>query len=354
VPAVQVSGVVDGPAAAFPKIILRLVPTGLEDLGLAAETATALVGPDGSFDFMNVPRGDYLIDAPVSINEFRVPGSAVEFSYGSRPTRLPGLAVDSDSTIGDAASPGFSRTVLGGSWWARQKLAVGDTDLIDVRILLRPMLRLEGRVIAETHPNKPAPRASPNAVSVETATGSVWNGRFSAVSTGRNSSSEFRLDVVPGRYLFRPSGTDWLLKSVMVNGRDHLDEPLDLSDQDSVYGIVITLTNAGAGLSGTVNARGNTGPVRSAVILFPRESTLWSNYGLTPRRVFAVRTATDGSYQIRNIPAGDYHVLAVPDDRLHGWRESGFFERFSQRSERITLGWAEEKSLNLSLLDARQ
>jgi hypothetical protein len=76
VPSVRVSGVVDGPQEALAALTVRLLPVGLENLGLGAEAATALVAADGHVP--NVPAGDTL-DAPVTVSECRprVPPSTI-------------------------------------------------------------------------------------------------------------------------------------------------------------------------------------------------------------------------------------------------------------------------------------
>ncbi len=62
VPAVRVSGRVDGPPAAVRGLVLRLVAAGLDDLSTGSEVATTVVDADGTFTFLNVPAGAYTLD----------------------------------------------------------------------------------------------------------------------------------------------------------------------------------------------------------------------------------------------------------------------------------------------------
>jgi hypothetical protein len=72
VQSVRVSGVVDGPPESLRSLTLRLLPAGLENLGFGSETATALVTSDGRFTFLNVPAGQYTLDAPAQISELSI------------------------------------------------------------------------------------------------------------------------------------------------------------------------------------------------------------------------------------------------------------------------------------------
>jgi len=79
VPSVRVSGIIEGPPEALQALTLRLLPTGLENLGLGSEAATTLVEPDGRFTFLNVPAGTYTLDAPVSVTELSSQGAMYNF-----------------------------------------------------------------------------------------------------------------------------------------------------------------------------------------------------------------------------------------------------------------------------------
>jgi hypothetical protein len=59
--AFRVSGSIDGPRDVIDGLTVRLIPAGLDALGLGAEVATTLVGSDGRFMFLNVPSGRYTI-----------------------------------------------------------------------------------------------------------------------------------------------------------------------------------------------------------------------------------------------------------------------------------------------------
>ena len=85
---VTVSGHVTGvnPGGLF----LRLLPRGLEDTGAGSEAATTYSSADGSFSFLGVPQGAYILDIPSALNSYVISGGAGGFFYGvtiGRPAR---------------------------------------------------------------------------------------------------------------------------------------------------------------------------------------------------------------------------------------------------------------------------
>ena len=92
-PVFRVSGRVDGPAEALARLTLRLLPQGSEGLGQGSETATALVSTDGAFTFLNVPAGEYVVDARGTVSQYRVraAGRGCAFRADAR-TSEPGRA----------------------------------------------------------------------------------------------------------------------------------------------------------------------------------------------------------------------------------------------------------------------
>ena len=129
VPTARISGTVEGPPDALINLTLRLLPTGLEDLGVGSEVATALVGSDGRFTFLNVPAGSYAIDAPLKFNELSVsvPGRNFSPGFPSPPGRAgwsrmsenielaPGVTFSRYLIIAAAPRPSLDAAR---SWWA--------------------------------------------------------------------------------------------------------------------------------------------------------------------------------------------------------------------------------------------
>jgi hypothetical protein len=59
----RVSGIVVGPVGATAGQVLRLLPADADDFGLGSEIATTLSASDGTFTFLRVPAGRYVLEA---------------------------------------------------------------------------------------------------------------------------------------------------------------------------------------------------------------------------------------------------------------------------------------------------
>ena len=121
--------------------------------------------------------------------------------------------------------------------------------------------------------------------------------------------------VTPGRYrvragllTLRVADDTWHVKSATVNGRDAVDEPIEL--RTSVEGVVVTLTDRMPGLSGVVRDASGQAAASCHVVVFAKDRKYWVPES---SRLTSVRPASDGSYLIRSVPAGDYFVTAVND-----------------------------------------
>jgi hypothetical protein len=150
-----------------------------------------------------------------------------------------------------------------------------------------------------------------------------------------------------GRRLIRlarePAG--WVLKAVLVNGVDVTDTPLGFGTSDeSLDGVEIVLTRRISEVSGRISdARGR--PQTAYVAVFSSDRDRWTP---ASRFVKFARSAVDGTFLIRGLPPGDYHVVAV-DRMLEGigeWQDPEFLESVAPVAARIRLGEGQQISIN--------
>ena len=133
---------------------------------------------------------------------------------------------------------------------------------------------------------------------------------------GRNVSepTPFTIDHVrPGRYLLQisdlrgnPAASNWMVKSIVVDGRDVLDRPIDLVSGTELSRVLITMTDQVSKISGVVAYDRATHPA-VAVMAFPADPQLWIRGSLRLSRMSVDPT---GRYTISGLPAGDYRLAA--------------------------------------------
>jgi hypothetical protein len=341
-PAVRVSGRVQGFSGAPPAMLLRLMAAGNERLGFGSEAATTVVEPDGTFTFLNVPDGSYTILAQASVMDF--------FSGSSSPRLadapgFPGGSVGVGSFRGVPNLSYLNRSGQPSGFWSRTPVVVGTHDIADVVVELRPTVTVRGRfVFAEgtrspDPPREMFPQAQP-------ANGDPTLGAIRG-STERDGSFRFSIPgLMGGTYLFT---SNLSLVSVMWQGRDLTEVGFDASSGRDFDDVVVTLTDKEAEVSGRVRDSRSSG--LGAVIAFPVDRERWSNYGWEARRIRTTRAASDGTYQLAGLPAGEYYVIAVDTSKVDAWTDPRFFAVAAPLATRIALGWGTKTTLDLGVRD---
>jgi len=344
VPAVRISGVVEGPSDAMTLLTLRLLAAGLENLGQGSETATALVDGTGQFTFVNVPPGTYTIDAPVSLYEFAL-SSGVPNRSASFPTP-PGIQGWSRSSNAPDPLSGlqFTTTSFRGqnvpNYSGRTQITVGAADVNGVVVRLKPMGTLSGKIVLEPDPAQPVPEAPQFSTALDPANGEVYLGQPRGRTPPDSPLTDFIIPaVMPGRYWLRASWPGWIVKSIAWKGRDYTTMAIDTTNGGDLTGFVVTVTNNRPTLSGIVSGTAALKAEDCMVVIFPIERAQWQGYGLAPTRFKTAGIATGGSYTISTLPAGDYIVAAVDRTIRSRWLDPSVLTQLEGAGARVSLTW---------------
>jgi hypothetical protein len=139
------------------------------------------------------------------------------------------------------------------------------------------------------------------------------------------------------------------VKSVTLQGRDIADLPFEM--KETMSGVTVTMSRRGASVSGAVRSTAGAPDATAALLLFPTDTRLWIDYGPYSRRLKDTRATRTGTFEIRDLPAGDYYLVAVPQAAMT-WKP-GFLESMSRIATRVTLSEAEQRSIDLRVQDVR-
>jgi hypothetical protein len=231
-----------------------------------------------------------------------------------------------------------------------QNVNVAGQNITGVTLALQPSVSLSGNITVESSGTPaPADYASfridvPELDPLPFAGGPGGRGRGPGVSGGRaEKNGAFTvLGLLPGRHYVRVSGSGvWMLKSVMVAGRDVTDEPIDLRSGHDVDNVSIVMTDRYTEITGTVRDSSGGGVPGIAVIAFSIEPQQWQSQS---RFIQAVRTGPNGTYRLRGLPPGDYRIIATDDVEQGEWFDPSFLERVQPSSEKISLSEGEKKT----------
>jgi hypothetical protein len=240
------------------------------------------------------------------------------------------------------------RFTAGARGWGRLPISVGNTDVDGVDLPLHSAGVVRGRIVYAD-----PVQADPNVrltIMLEPANGDPSLGMPFASTAAGDTTYAFTLEGLQhGRYVFRvPRFRGFRVKSVTVRGVDVTDTGVDGASGREYDDVIVTVTNTGAELSGSVRD-GSGRPATGAVILFPVDPKHWVDYGLTPDRMQSMNAGRDGSFKLTAINDGEYYVIAVPSAQSDAWLDHRFLAAAASRATRVSLKTGTPLTQNLQV-----
>lgn len=247
-----------------------------------ASIRSANIGDEGAFILPGVPPGDYVIEV--------------------RPRPMPRAQANQAPPQEFAVVP----------------IAVGGGDVAGVRIVTGRGATLSGRVVFEGTPPAAGTRVRvvPQSADPSREAQMLRNGGNDGVVAADGS---FQVDGVTGPAFLRitieggrggapPEPLRYMTKSVLVDGVDVADVPIDPGRLGSISGITVVITDRLTDISGVVTDGRGT-PLQSTTVLIVPELL---PAGVSPTRfVRVLQSDDDGHFNVRGMPAGRYVAAAV-------------------------------------------
>jgi carboxypeptidase family protein len=320
-PAASVTGTVTGAGAQ--NVSLTLIS---EDgrpqsppLGFNGPTLQRRAAGDGVFEFTSVTPGKYTVMARV------IPRS-------------------------QAGVPPASEQQL----FATTSVDVTGTDIAGLALVLRPALRVRGRLAFEGAAPPAAQTLSTfqlrlmpaGLTSASNAQANTVPGVTAGITGTAAPDGTFLIDgVIPGSYrlAFRDL-LGWRVSSAKLGDLDVVDTPFDVSAD--VVGIDVTLTNRHSRLSGRLAHEDGSSAPRYFVVAFSADPSFWFSQS---RRVRSVRPGTDGEFRFDDLPAGEYYLAALTDADSDDWQTEAFMTQVIPSAVRLKLADGEQKVQNLRI-----
>jgi len=305
VPAFRVSGVLtdmDGRPAANVGVRLASLDDQANLDSAPDAVATTISAPNGEFTMLAVPVGQYQL-------------TAVRRAPTGR-----GLATD-------APPPN-----LGPPGWAKMQVAVSDSDVAGLALGLKSGLSVTGRVVFEGQSPQPTGPQLTRGIRLDAG---GQNGAVGSIIAQINADGTFSMaGAMPGRYTLTPAGwpvLQWKAKSVIADGRDVSDAPIDLDSSD-LTNVTITFTDKPASIAGVVHTTSGAPDQNAIVVGFPADPRGWIAPAL---HVFTTRASTTGSYSISAVAPGDYIVAAIPESLAASWKTYDVLQRIAPSAVRL-------------------
>ncbi len=320
--------------------LARLGGTIIDGNGQPVTSATVSLVPK---------RGDQPspVDALVASGALTLPRAAVSASgfafSGVAPGQYTLIARTGSGQRGVAAAEAASRM------WSVIDLSVDGTDRTDLSLRLLPGLKVTGRYVFERGAVPPADPATLNLSLVAT---NPMPGVESTFRAALKADGTFDVpSLAPGSYVVRadaattPAGARWILKSAIVNDRDLADRPLPAAaGADDVSNVVVTFTDRLAEISGRLIDASGRPVTRYSIIVVTQDRSLWLP---NARRIRLAQPATDGSFAVSGLPAGEYAIAAAEDVEDADLSDTGFLSQLLGSALKLTLAEGEKKQQDL-------
>ncbi|MFN7914598.1 MAG: carboxypeptidase-like regulatory domain-containing protein [Vicinamibacterales bacterium] len=230
--------------------------------------------------------------------------------------------------------------------FAVQPLTVGDTDLTNLTVILAAAASVSGTVSFETSQGQQLPDPASVRVSAPVVDG-IDIGPNPVARVERTGA--FTLNGLPaGAHLFRPQGNPrgWVLKSVLLNGRDITDSPVELRAGQTLTGLSVVFTDRLTEVNGTITDDRNSPVTEYTVLAFPEDQSLWRAQA---RQIMTTRPDQNGRYQIRGLPPGRYYLVAVDPAEQGEWFEPTYLSAHVSGATSVSLADGDVKTQDFKL-----
>jgi uncharacterized protein (DUF2141 family) len=223
-------------------------------------------------------------------------------------------------------SPGtYAITALGAGpvagQFANTTIEVAGADVLGVQLPLRPSLSIRGKVVFQGAASAPA--LAGRRIPVRSVSSGLRGApEFNVTPT--NQTGGFTIsNIFPGRYVIggplafgpTPDTMMWSLESVVIDGRDVTDLPVDISAETAPKDVVVTYSDRFQELSGRLTRSGGIPVPEHTIVVFPEDRAYWVSGS---RRIVTTRPGTDGRFTLSGagpttLPPGRYLLAAVTD-----------------------------------------
>jgi hypothetical protein len=254
---------------------------------------------------------------------------------------------------------------------AMQSIVVNGQNVGGLSLVLQPGVTMSGNITVESS-GTPAPTDysgfrvdAPDVSPLPFGGGGGPGGGRGGLNGGGGRAEKngaFSIgNLLPGRHYIRlagggqgagpaqgqgrgPAQGPWILKSVLVAGQDVTDQAVDLKPGQNLENVTIVLSDRATEIAGTVlDATG--APVNGlTVIAFSSDQQYWRAQS---RHIQTARTDASGSYRVRNLPAGEYLIVAVADVEQGEWFDPAYLEQARGGATRVTISEGAKKTLDL-------
>ncbi|HEU4938552.1 MAG TPA: carboxypeptidase-like regulatory domain-containing protein [Vicinamibacterales bacterium] len=155
-------------------------------------------------------------------------------------------------------------------------------------------------------------------------------------------------DVFPGDYVVKVMTTNgplnWFSDAASLAGRDVMNEALSVKANQQISGLVVTMTDQRAEISGTLlTASGEPAP-QYLILVYPTDERYWTAQS---GRMLGTRPKEDGSFTLSGLRAGRYRIATLLDAESGVWFDPAYLRQIDTTATALSVTDGERKVLNL-------
>ena len=258
-------------------------------------------------------------------------------------------------TAMQTAGPGRSGGAAPLTHWANAEVTVEGRDVSGIELRLQPGMSLTGKLVFEATTLKPPTDLSRVTIRLSPAPTAGVSIAINVPTADVAADGTFKLEgASPGRYLIsasvpggQPGGAVWLMKSAKANGVEAADAGFDVRPNESMNDIVLTFTDRGAEVSGTLMDAAGKPSSALSIVLFSTDRTTWSNRSRWLRP--PARAGVDGKFRFTNLLAGEYFLAALSDFEPQDVFKPEFLDQVAAAAMKITVAEGEKKVQDIKI-----
>ena len=257
---------------------------------------------------------------------------------------FPGL-VPGTYVLKGAGTPGGKPGIDGGEMWGTVDVAVGGRGIANVTMPMQRGVTVSANLVTDTLP----PGFDPSRLRVDLyPISSPTDWEMAVFNMTRDASGRFAAShVVPGQYQVRVSGLPqgWSLDSAIFEDKDTADYNLHVDGSKEV-GIALRFSSRRSEVTGVVTNTTGQAVADHTVVLFPSDRRLWLPQS---HRIRTSQPGKDGRYAFRDLPPGEYQVVALLDLEPGRHFDPEYLGQLVPLSFSVKLGEGESRTLDIKV-----
>lgn len=259
-----------------------------------------------------------------------------------------GVAADGTFTILNVPPGDYKLQATGPEETAIMPISVNGVDITDVSLATSPGWSLSGRITTDAGRPSGLRRNQVTIAPVLLLTSALGmqGGAISRQTVGEDWTFSVTNVVGPARLrITAPDG--WAVKAIIQGARDIGGRPFDLKSGETASDVQVVLTDRVATVSGQIVDAKNGPGADGTVLLFAADSTKWFEGS---QHVRAVRPDQQGRYRIDNVLPGEYLGVALDYVEQGIWNDPEYLESVRRYAQRITFTEPVAHTISLPLV----